>query len=495
MENLSISIKQKSNKYLSKKYIFLSIVIGLLNSFFYDSKIIMLILCIAEVIVLGYFLFKNNYTTYLSCYMIFLCFSMESATFVGTDNFYGFKNFRIAGINLAVWAIIPLIILALFHLSNIQKKASVSHKKFLRLILMFTVLGVLIGLITYLFDDNGFAAKSGSFSQLFDCSYMYILPLLIVIAVSWVLTKETNRLDIIKQALFSVIIGLTIVYLCCLLFGNYGNRGGIASLQVSEVYFLLVGSLVLVMYKEFCKLEKIILLITSIIILILSLIYNSSGKIVIITVLIPIFMLILLIRRKASIKTLIVSILIIAALLVLIFYIFPLLISNSRLLFYKYEQALSMFSLGDNWLDNMASSPKVRISEFINIVSEYLKKPWYILFGKGFGGTIRDNLSLISSLTSSDYSDWELQLGAYYSMHESLNSFFLVGGVFGLYIFIKIIVIILKKIEKSPWLVIGLMWFVLFYNYHLSISIYGIVALIVGFIEVEQKEMDIFSIS
>ena len=133
----------------------------------------------------------------------------------------------------------------------------------------------------------------------------------------------------------------------------------------------------------------------------------------------------------------------------------------------------------------------MRIAEFLNIAEEYLRKPWYALFGKGFCGTIKDHLGLFEDLSEFSFSKWELELGAYYSLHESINCFFLVGGVFGLYTLLSLLWKTYRFIDKSPWLVFGFMWILLFYNYHLTIGIYGITSLIVGLEDV--YEYDVFA--
>lgn len=486
--SVDILVKTKGNQYINIKFITVCSVVGLLNSFFYDSLIIMLVLCILEVAVLLFDLLKKNYLHYIAMYTVFLCFSMESETFVGSDIFYGFKNFRIAGLNLAVWMILPIILFALLNSRIIFLKITKSQKIILKKLISFTFVGFIMSLIIYLANDNGFADKAGSFDALINSLYTYILVCFELIAIAWCVSLQQEKIIILKQYLYSIIIGTSIVFMACFIFGNYGNRGGLQSLQVSDIYFLLVCSILLLVYDEINLSSKMALGISGMVILVLSLAFNASGKIVIISILIPIMMVVIMRKKGSAVKTIAVIFIAIIILVVMSTYIMPLLMNNSLLLTTKFEQAKSLFSFNSgDWFENLPASPKMRITEFMNIVAEYLKKPWYGVFGKGFCGTIKDNLGLFDELNEFSFSQWELQLGAYYTMHESINCFFLVGGFFGLYIIISILIRVFRVISRSPWLVFGFMWVLLFYNYHLSISIYGIVALIIGLYDIDSE--------
>lgn len=455
-------------------------VVGLLNSFFYDNIIIMGALCFAEVCILLWFLYHRDTLHYLCCYLIFLCFSMESAVFVGIDQFYGFKNFRILGVNLAVWMLFPILFRSILSFSWALNRMGKVHRSIIGKLALYTLSGIIMGAITFLSNDNGFSEKPGSLGVLFDVYYSYTLPVLELWVASYVVVKHRDQIQRIKQYLFSCIVALACVFIFCFVFKNYGNRGGISSLQVSDVYFLLCASIGMFAYPDFVGKEKKVLLISSLVIVVLSLIFNTNGKMIIIVALIPFLMVYVLIRRGTINKTigmLLVSLLLFGGIIM----IFPRIAETSLLFSIKFQQVKDMLTFSEgNWLENMHSSPRMRITEFMNIAEEYQRKPWFALFGKGFGGTIRDNLSLFNTLDEFVFSKWELQLGAYYSMHESLNCFFLIGGLAGLYYFIFISASLIKNIHKSPWLLLGFLWFLLFYNYHRTISIYGVISLVVG---------------
>ncbi|WP_206214664.1 hypothetical protein [Adlercreutzia sp. ZJ242] len=460
-----------------------------MNSFFYDSFSIMAALCAVEVIVLFWLFIADKPLAYVGLYVIFTCFSMESATFVGSDMFYGFKNFRLAGLNLAVWMLLPAFCMALRRKRIAAKNFNLQAKSFINGLSFFIYIGLFMTAITYCLDDNGFASQNGSLGQLVGCVYSYVLPFAICLCFFVIVFAEEGSVKKLRPYLYSIIVGLAIVFLACLAFDNYGNRGGLQSLQVSDVYFLLTGSLILIVYGNMSKSARAILAISGAVILVLSLRYNASGKIVIVSVLIPFVIIFLSCKQQgANVKSLFVTVLAVFIIVFAVLFLLPKLAADSFLLSSKIEQAVGLFSFGDNWLESMPSSAQMRVTEFLNIGYELINKPWFLPFGKGFIGTVTDGLGYFKDLTVFAFSDWELVLGAYYTMHESLNCFFLVGGVFGLCFYFSVLVSFLKSIDKSPWLVFGMIWFLLFYSYHLSITVYGVLSLAVGLLEASENE-------
>lgn len=490
--NESFVVKTKS--YLNVKAIFLCVFVGAINSFFYDDVAIMLALCAVEIACLVWCLLRREYISYIAYYTVFLCFSMESLGsdgVAGSDSFYGFKNFHVGGLNLAVWVLIPLVVVSLYKTSYLFSNIGSLHKKILGGLVFFTFTCGIMGLITYLVDDNGFSSQSGSMRVLIGCYYSYVLPLLEILAVSFCVVFQKSKISKLKEYLYSIIVATAVVYILCLVFKNYGRIGGLESLQVSEVYFLLVCSLCLLCYGDFNFQSKVVLGVSGVVILVLSLAYNASGKIVIIAVLIPIIMVIIILKQGKAVKTVLMLFVGCLVLFCLLSFLFPLLIGKSMLLSIKYEQAMKMLSFSsDNWFDNIPSSPRMRIAEFVEIAVEYIHKPWFAFLGKGFGGTVVDRLRIFTDVDEFAFSRWELDLGAYYSMHESVNNFFLVGGVFGLYTIISLTSKTFRYVHLSPWLVFGFVWILLFYNYHSTIGIYGIVSLVVGLEDVHEHDLN-----
>ncbi|ERI89309.1 hypothetical protein HMPREF1981_00020 [Bacteroides pyogenes F0041] len=479
---------EKLKIYFDSKAIIITTIIGLLNSFYFSNKSLMLLLCVIEVLWLFDNFIKGKYVDYVCLYLIFLAFSMESGNFVGEEGFYGFKNFRIAGLNVAVWMLLPILFSCIANYRLFYQRLGSLHRSILNKLTFFTISGMIMGVIVYLLDDYGFRSKAGSMTEMINSYYGYTIPFLTILSVSWCLVKEGVGLSKVKQYLFACLPATAIIFIVCLATENYGNRMGLASLQVSDIYFLLIASIILLSYKQFSLKEKVIIFITSIIIAILSLMYNASGKIIIILMLSPIVWLYIL--GKQGHKT--QAFLYILIGLVVLMIVVPItglpFISGDNIVFQtKMADVAGLLNWGsDNWLLSIPESPRMRITEFMNVGYEYILHPWYVFGGKGFCGNIQDHLGLFTFLDESAFSNWQLELGAYRGLHESFNTFFLVGGISGLYILFSSLKDILKNMDLSPWLMFGGLWLFLFYGYHMNVSIFGITSLVVGLIEVDK---------
>ncbi|MGX7199927.1 hypothetical protein ACWOEH_08735 [Enterococcus nangangensis] len=477
-----------NSKMFEFKLIIVITLVGTLNSFFYDNFLVMLVLAIIEVCYLMLCFFNHKDLLYLLNYMVFLAFSMENASFVGEDIFYGFKNFRILGLNLGIWMILPLFIRQVVKLKSQKKIFPKYLTRFIKGVIFITLSGLIMGLISYGLNDNGIMLIPGSMKQFINSIYIYIFVCIEVITVSIVLVNNKNKLFKVRQYLSGSIVALSIVCVLCIVFQNYGNRGGLSSLQISNIYFLLVSSILILSYELTSK-EKIIMLISSSVILISSLVYNASGKMIILTAATPLIMIVILFKKKKSLKNIIIGMVLLFSSSAIILLILPRLLSNSFLFNTKFNQFFSMISFWrSDWLSSMDSSPKMRITEFINIGFEYLLKPWFLFFGKGFMGSIQDKLNLFDNVTTFAFSEWEVTNSIYFTMHESINSLFLTNGLCGIFFLFSNLHYMIKNIDKSPWLIFGFLWLLLFYSYSLTISIYGVISLVIGFIEADNKD-------
>ncbi|MGG1312891.1 hypothetical protein [Cohnella laeviribosi] len=487
---MNISEKHNGNIF-NVKYIIIAIVVSLLNSFYYDNFAIMLFLTVIQSLVLIKCLMLGQDVKYLCYYIIFLSTSLESATFVGTDVFYGFKAFRIAGVNLgAIFILLPLIKLVLTGKLQHPFRSKGFIGKFIKGVYIITPIAFIMGLFNLLINDNNIQESITNIGMFVDASYIFLFVAAEAIVIYTIIKLNINRIDEIKQCLLAIVISLSINLVTSLLFQNYGNRGGLDSLQVSNIIMLLFCTILLPFYSDYKKHEKIILAIITGTIFLLGITYNTNGKMLIVAMIIPILILTIQLRKKMYM----ISWFTFMGILFIVYFtvniIIPRLSSNNFLLSTKLDQATSMFLFGNGWLENMPSSPKIRISQFLNITIEYFKKPWFFLEGKGYLGTIKDHLSLFTDVDEFTYSKWQIENGLYYVLHETLNTLYLTNGLIGLIFFFWMFKIIATKIHKSPWIMIGGIWFVFFYAYSITISIIGITSLIIGLMDLDIERND-----
>jgi len=469
-------------------YIFIAILAFILNSAFTTNYNAMLVITGLQVIMLFVFFIKGNDMDYLCFYIIFTAASMEFSEFIGTELFYGFKNFKVMGINIAVWLIIPLFLKHIIkgNIFSLYKKKQSYVKKFTITISLLTVIATIVGLISIMANDNGVGEINGVIGHFFNEGYIFFYSLICILLVVSVIEKYKKETGRIKNSLLGVFIGLQASIIYAIVTGTYGNYGGLNTLRVSNIVMFVPLSLLIPFYLDFKKKTSIVLMITSLITVLLALYYNSNGKLLLLLILVPILIFTLLYRkgRKLEISMFIIILPIVLSLIAVLMMNYG---ESSRLLTIKIEQTFSFLAIWkQDWLETMNASPRARIAQFLNIGIEYYEKPYFLITGKGYLGSIPDHLNMFVSWSLTGFSSLEWSLGAFYQMHETLNTIFLTNGVLGLILFGYIIKLIVTKCHVSVYLLIGCIWFILFYGYSVTLAVFGIAALIVGLYDLDK---------
>lgn len=477
-----MKISNKNNSFIITSILFS--IISIINSYFYLNKTIMHIIVIFQVLFLFFLLVKRKYTSYYCFYCGFLALSLEFPDFVGSD-FYGLKSIKIAGINIGVLLIIPLFICLLVDRKVVRKSSKIDN--FFIVYLFFIIVSLLNGILNFILNDNGIANVAG-IQVILDSIYPYMFIFLCFVCIYLLFKKKFLDFKILEDSLFSIIVAVAITMCFSFLSKNYGVYGGIETLQVSAISMTLPCSLVVLMYRDIDIRKRLIVFSAAIVITLLSLLFNANGKIVLsvgITVLFFLF-----VSFKTKKKLFIVLMVMLPFVIIVGLSVMSQMVETSFLLKLKVEQALSTISFWkEGWFENMSESPKFRIEEFLTILDEYTKKPWSLPFGKGFMATTRDNLGYYVSASATSFSDFELKTGLFMNMHESLNNLFLVGGLFGLFFYVKYLIEIIKSSRVSFWGVLGTFWFALFFKYSITIGVFGISVFAFSLILLDKKNV------
>jgi len=192
---------------------------------------------------------------------------------------------------------------------------------------------------------------------------------------------------------------------------------------------------------------------------------------------------------QKKLKSILVSFVLIFFAMFSIYYLVNEFSSGSLIFSSKFEQVKRLlFIFDNNWLLSMPLSPRIRIIEFLNITTEYLSKPWYFLFGKGYLGTFRDHTGMIGTtvlLGSYSIDQWSNEL--FYRVHETINNLFLYNGLLGLTFYAKYFFYIIKHSQKSIWIIIGGYWLLLIYGFSVTMTAFGVASLLFGMIEIDEK--------
>ncbi len=133
--------------------------------------------------------------------------------------------------------------------------------------------------------------------------------------------------------------------------------------------------------------------------------------------------------------------------------------SSSDVSMRKFEQFMSlfkMFNYSDNnlafSLEDVGSSPYVRVAELANIINEGMHNVFALFFGKGFGGYYTDSLDLFSGIDLSRGAfsyDAAIKYGRFYNGHGAIPSLSLYNGLIGLFLMLKLAFSYLKNVDKT----------------------------------------------
>jgi len=480
--------KSKTQKASETHIFFVAGIIGILNVLFSTNYIISMAIIFFELFILGYFFLKKDITRYLGYYLIFLCLSFEFEVLVGTSNFYGFKDFRIFGVNLGIIMLLPILLLTVFKKIKIHviKDKYPSLFRFSKIFLLLNFSGVFFGLLQILVNDNNVNGLGNVLPTFIGVVYnMTLIPILLIISFVYLMLFENDKFALLEKFMLAILVGVVASMLASLLTGNFGRYGGVNTLLITNTYRYIPFMLLFPFYKKYKKRKDIkLLVLCGIAGAILALLYNSTGKMILLYGLIPIGIMTILWRRKKRLPFIFFL-----SLVPLIILVMPSVIEHlttSSIMFRsKLNETISILKFWEpNWIYNMPLSPRTRIAEFTNIILEYLNKPWFLMFGKGYMGTIVDHTGLLTSeFVPGAFSMNQWNQGVFYGVHESYNLLFLYNGLAGIVFYLFMIKEIFKKFVKSPWILIGGFWFLMVYGYSVTMTAFGVVALLLGFID------------
>lgn len=486
----SILDTSKKNMYIKKNnYLFISGIVAIANVIFVNNYMLSLVVVITEVLILLYYFLNKKFTKFLSFYLIFLSLSFEFKEFIGSSNIYGFKNVRVFGINLGVIILLPTFIYIIFKGNKWLKIKYINKSLYNFNILMLTLFttGLVFGLVNIFFNDNNIISLGNVMSLFFDRLYdLMLFPILIIILFLYILVNEKEEMESIPDVLVAILFGSVVAMMTSLITKKYGIYGGVTTLLAPMVTSYIPFMLLFFFNNEKLK-SKLCIIISYIVGILIMIIYNASGKLIILVTVIPLILLYSVLKKKKPIK-IIITLLIFPIVIYLFTMLFLNNYSDNILLRIKLDQVTSLFNVFDeNWLINLPESPKFRVTELYNIVLEYKKKPWLIIFGKGYLGSIKDHVDMFNYSIGA-FSDIQWIHETFYVLHTSFNTLFLTHGFIGIAFLIYIIRISYKKLYKSNWGIIGVYWFILYYGYSITISAFGLVSLLYALYEINSVE-------
>lgn len=481
---------QKQKKFM--EYLVVACIVSAANVLFGSNYMLSLMVVVLEIVWLILLFVQGKIADYLCYFMFFMCNCMEYAAFTGNETIYCFKNFRIAGINIGIFMLLPVFFWGLGYYRQllIIRRGSIASK-FCYGLLGINAIAMLIGVILILLNDNNINSLGNIAYQFIQEAYsMVYMPLAMMIGIAVLSRKKGGALTKINLGLQATLWANVFQMIVSLVSGIGGTYGYLTTMQVSILNFLIPFMILMYFYKGEVMYPKMTLII-GFIGSILALMYNANGKLIIMFVICLIVYWYFSIRDGAGIDKMIsiVSIIVVVALAgTLVAFL-----SQNVLFMAKFEDAKALLNIfSADWLENLPQSPRVRVEEFRDVFIEYAKKPWLILTGKGYLGSVKDHTGYFySHLVSADgfVSEAEWKYGIFYQLHE-IVSYILIYGFMGIIFLVKYAFKCIHLFLKNHniWVGIGIYWFVMFYGYSLTLGTFGCVALLYGLFSSEANE-------
>ncbi len=464
-------------------YFSVGILFGILNALTVYSSIASALVAILEYILVYLFIINGRYIDAFKFFLLFSAVSLELDTFLfeessstlgGANRFYFTRPPIVHG-----WGYDFTVFLLYFFVSKKSKKNGPLTKEclfFKKTMLLLLVSGILSAIIGMLLNDNGIMASSAYPKVvIYEIDNFIVRFLLILTAL------EMARNSILRNDLCgTLIVLLAVVAISSAISGivfNMKGRYGLYEIMLSPLTIAYTPCLI-TLFKE--KRYGLFALLIGFFIIIVSLFIPTAigSKWYLIILFAGIGFMIFLLNVKSIVN---IGILGLLSLVVIVSYSESILgLFTDDYAVWKFSQSLNVInfsgsSSGSDWYSNLDHSTLYRIDEPANIFIEYSEKPFYSIFGKGFGGTIRHHTTLLSWETDAGaFSDDQIKIGAYYQMHESLSVLLLRHGILGLFFFLYYLYLMIRKFVNTPWSFIAVIWLLFYWSYGMSLAIGGI---------------------
>ncbi|MCI8483222.1 MAG: hypothetical protein HFH41_02645 [Lachnospiraceae bacterium] len=472
------------------EYLIIACIVSACNVLFCFHRIYSLGLIGIEIGWLMVQFMRGKVADYVAYFAIFMCNCLEYTTFTGEDTFYSLKNTRIYGINLGIILLLPVFIWAVFHLRKISKVKLNKASCFSLGLIAINIVAAVVGLMLILANDNNITVLGNVFFLYLEKAYsMIFLPMAFILAFAILVRERDYSIYKIGLALQATLWANVFQMLTSLVSGIRGSYGALVTMQISILNFLVPFLILLYFYRKeviYPRMTVVIGAIGST----LAVLFNSNGKLILMAAICSLLFWYLGMREGSffmKLFTLLALIFLIPAVSFILTYI-----SQNPLFAAKFNDVKLLLNVFDaDWLQNLSASPRVRVEEFRDMFLEFAEKPWLILTGKGYLGSIQDHTGYFyTHLASNDgfCSDAEWAHGIFYALHE-IVSYILMYGVMGILfmaVFLKDAVSLFFR-ERNIWILIGAYWFFMFCGYSFTVSTFGCLALLYGLYTSEMK--------
>lgn len=470
-------------------FLTIGLIWGVLNNVSIHSTILSLFVGVSGYGVVFFYILNKKSIEAFKYFMLFTVLSVESDTFVTGDSSISIERWSFLRLPLLEGHLYILCLIVLYFLvREHNRKIKLTNDKCIKLrkwLFLFLITGIISIIIGMSVNDNGIMNWE-YYPKLAISQLISFLPLFFIFLTSIEITKSKHDKEIIKKTceLLLIIVAITI-FVSVFVFGVTGLYGDHA-IMMGPLSIALTPILIAFYFYKDCHF-RFYCLLAGLLIFGGSLIYGTAiGSKWYIILLVAVLELIVLATGFKSVVNVVVIGLV--SLLLVTSFAEPILnMIGNDYISWKLSQTLNLLSFsgesGGDWYAGLDHSTLYRLDEPNNVLIEYSKKPWFALFGKGFGGTTLHHTNiLLWEFDKGAFSFDQVRMGAYYHLHESLAIILLRHGFLGVVFMGITIVNLFKKLSTTPWAMISLVWFVFYWSYGIALTI-GAVSLVIIYSE------------
>lgn len=473
------------------KYIMATFMMSVIVSYAFTNHAVSIGLAVIETLVLLHRMVTRRTGEFIILYLFFSSVSMESNLFTlgaRDETIYSFFNLPYLSLYLLFFMVVLMYIYTIYKDRSFKiNLRSLSGKA----VLLFAI-AALVTLFTVLLDDNGVASTDGLTRYVIIDMYNS-LWMVFLFALIWDQMKKDNGfIWELEDLIRGILCGLSLAGLLLALTGNVYYVSARASNLVVPLMLFFSPGLVLFFFREKGGVKYLVIGLVSFVVQIKYSVGIPGAWLLYVAVVFAVFLYRLF--RELWNKKLFKRIFLMMCLLCGAFCVFVILNPgffangidpNKSYISWKLYTLSRMFTFSGgmrNWYAYLGDSIGIRVDAIVNCLYEIVKKPWFALFGKGFGGTITKNWGIYNwNIYGSSYPDVQIKAGVYSSFHTGIAELIInfgIVGIAGMVLLVKRCITGIFGEKFNPWIVIGTLWFlIIFYFYHsmfLGLAILGI---------------------
>lgn len=473
------------------------IIFGVLNITTAHSGALSAMVAVVEYVIVGAFLINHKNLYAFKYFLLFSCLSVELDAFVTGDSSIvldRFSFFRLPLLEGYLYILLSVIIYV--QIKNQYKNNKVlpqecfKLRKWLWLLYISGIASIIAGMML---NDNGIM-NWGYYPKYAIAQIISFMPRFLVILTAVEVIKDDESRNDLAQFCESTLVTVAISTLIAVFV--FGMTGFYADYEIMLTPLSIALTPLLIaffFYKE--SVHPKLSLISGILIVIGTfLIATPIGSKWYLIILAAFAEGLILATGIKSVS----NVIIIGAVSLILVTVFaePILdFLGNDYVGWKLSQAIKLINLsgggGGEWYGNLDHSTLYRFDEPHNAMIEFSHKPWFAVFGKGFGGTTLHYTDILAWETDSGaFPEMQSKMGAFSQMHETVAAILLRHGLVGVIFMVLTFLNIFKRISYTPWAMVAFIWFVFYWSYGEAI-ILGSVALVLAYSEKIETQNDV----